>query len=156
MINNIAKYIRETFYVYIYLWYIHVCNSVIIQRLLSFKPLGANRTQIWFFPSVTSFMNLNYNKSMSVESDIIYIVQCINLNWTSKIILPQQHIFSYLAFIFVTEHFITERAFNIFDLQMGRIDMASQMICLHETNAALRTKMWPVIDKQIYIFIRKL
>ena len=87
MINKdmTKKYIRETFYVYIYLWYIHVCNSVIIQRLLSFKPLGANRTQIWFFPSVTSFMNLNYNKSMSVESDIIYIVQCKR---TGKIMLP--------------------------------------------------------------------
>ena len=93
-------------------------------------------------------MNLNYDKSLSVELDIIYIVkrslQSI-LDWQNYFTLVAP--FSYLAFIFVTEHFITERAFNIFDLQMRRIDMASQMICLHETNAALRTKMWPVIDK---------
>ena len=87
-------------------------------------------------------MNLNYDKSLSVELDIIYIVK---LEWQCNVGLIAH--FSYLAFIFVTEHFVTERAFNIFDLQMRRIDMASQMICLHETNAALRTKMWPVIDK---------
>ena len=89
-------------------------------------------------------MNLNYDKSLSVELDIIYIVQ-YKLEWQCNVGLIAN--FSYLAFIFVTEHFVTERAFNIFDLQMRRIDMASQMICLHKTNAALRTKMWPVMDK---------